>query len=33
MDDFIVTNGKGQAHKLPAIGPLQLITLGSHPAG
>jgi hypothetical protein len=33
MDDFIVTNGKGQAHKLPAIGPLQLITLGSHSAG
>jgi hypothetical protein len=29
LDDFIVTNGKGRAHRLPAIGPLQLITLGT----
>ena len=28
MDDFLVSNGKGQAHGLPAVGPLQLITLG-----
>jgi hypothetical protein len=29
MDDFIVANGKGRAHRLPAIGPTQLITLGA----
>ena len=29
MDDFLVTNGKGQAHGLPAVGPLQLITMGA----
>jgi hypothetical protein len=29
MDDFLVSNGKGQAHGLPAVGPLQLITLGT----
>ena len=28
MADFLVSNGKGQAHGLPAVGPLQLITLG-----
>jgi hypothetical protein len=29
MDDFLVSNGKGQAHGLPAVGPLQLITLSA----
>lgn len=27
--DFLVSNGKGQAHGLPAVGPLQLITLSA----
>ena len=32
LADFIVANGRGQAHRLPAMGPLQLITLGAHPS-
>lgn len=32
MDEFLVSNGKGQAHGLPAVGPLQLITLSAQDA-
>jgi hypothetical protein len=28
-DEFLVSNGKGQAHGLPAVGPLQLIALSA----